>query len=128
MTNGYESRGESQSAWLVNTPPKVLLREVGHRRVTTWLRSLKPSTLSYLIDCGRIEELLIKQIERLFGRIWYDTYLIHDWKKSILFLQRKRIYTRCNYLPLLCRESGSASLRSKVIPFVCYILDKVGPI
>nr|QHR91472.1 hypothetical protein Q903MT_gene5506 [Picea sitchensis] len=69
MTNGYESRGESQSAWLVNTPPKVLLREVGHRRVTTWLRSLKPSTLSYLIDCGRIEELLIKQIERLFG-VW----------------------------------------------------------
>jgi len=49
MTNGYESRGESQSAWLVNTPPKVLLREVGHRRVTTWLRSLKPSTLSYLV-------------------------------------------------------------------------------
>jgi hypothetical protein len=62
MTNGYESRGESQSAWLVNTPPKVLLREVGHRRVTTWLRSLKPSTLSYLI--GRIEEELLNRPNR----------------------------------------------------------------
>ena len=54
MTNGYESRGESQSAWLVNTPPKVLRREVGHRRVTTWLRSLKPSTLSYLVGYQRV--------------------------------------------------------------------------
>jgi hypothetical protein len=69
MTNGYESRGESQSAWLVNTPPKVLLREVGHRRVTTWLRSLKPSTLSYTLSYlvgVAINELLIKQIERLY--------------------------------------------------------------
>jgi hypothetical protein len=49
MTNGYKSQGESQSAWLVNTPPKVLLREVSHRCVTTWLWSLKPLTLSYVL-------------------------------------------------------------------------------
>jgi hypothetical protein len=94
MTNGYESRGESQSAWLVNTPPRP--------KYSTSTRSRSPACYYLATELETFDlELLIKQIERLLAESGTnDTYIIrgriahlkHEGEEELLDQRQRHIY------------------------------------